>query len=45
MHPFRLIPTLRRSPFGGWYLRVGRTRRLLHVGNWGRLLSVTEVKS
>lgn len=31
---FRLIPTIRRSPFGGWYVRFGARRRLIHVGGW-----------
>lgn len=42
MRPFRLIPTIRRGEYGGFYLRIGRTRRLLHIGNWGRLLGVRE---
>ena len=31
---FALLPRLRRSPFGGWYLRFGRNGRLRHVGGW-----------
>lgn len=30
MRPFRLLPVVRRSRFGGWYVRVGRRQRLMH---------------
>lgn len=33
MRPFRLL-SIRRSPFGGFYVRYGRKRRLVHVGGW-----------
>jgi hypothetical protein len=33
MRPFRFL-SVRRSMFGGWYVRVGRRRRLIHVGGW-----------
>ena len=35
MRPFRLLPTITRSPFGGFYLRAGRKRRLLHFPPFG----------
>lgn len=40
--PFRLIPRITRSPYGGTYIEWLRARRLLHLGNWGRLLRSTE---
>lgn len=45
MRPFRLVPSIQRGQYGGLYLRIGRTRRMLHIGNWGRLLGVWEGKS
>lgn len=39
---FRLIPTIRRSPYGGHYFEWLRVRRLLHIGNLGRMLGCTE---
>lgn len=33
MRPFRLL-TIRPSPFGGYYVRCGRSRRLMHFNLW-----------
>lgn len=34
MRRFYLLPRVRRSMFGGVYVRFGRRRRLMHIGGW-----------
>ena len=34
MARFLILPSVRRSPFGGLYVRIGRRQRLIHIGGW-----------